>query len=245
MKYNIILLTMLAMLNIVATAQEVESDSLFVIEQEQILRDSINFSENHFRFVYIDHEPTTPVAVIHQRLEKLHDDAIDSGSCLVVYLADEDQPLVSLTNLPDYDPLGQHGKEEAYSELIKQMYVQTAHEIRASADLNFLKRLFGAGGIFSLFSEQDTQSKLAFKSVTLDFYVGQHFWNLRCNEDLLAQLFVSMKLDERVNTIEFPPTKLSFNVLIPRGEQLRYPKGMPFGRKNLGGINEKIIIKEY
>ena len=133
-----------------ALAQETAEDSVVVLPDGNAHEYRQNFSENHFRFVYIDHEPTTPVATIHQRLDKLHDDAIDSGSCLMVYLADEDQPLVSLTNMPDYAPQEHHGDDEAFSDLIKQMYVQTAHEVRASTDLDTLKWLFGTGGAYPL-----------------------------------------------------------------------------------------------
>ena len=245
MKYRALIIVLLSIWSVGMIAQDMVPDSLDTKVEESVEVATRDSSENHFRFVYIDHEPTTPVSTIHQRLEKLHDDAMESGSYLIIYLADEDQPLISFTNLSDPDPSGQRNEEEAYNDLIKQMYVQTAHEVRAFDDLDIIKGYLGTGGAFPLFVEQDGQTKLNYKSVVLDFYVGPHFWDLRGYEDLLAELFVSLKIDERLNTSEFPPTKLAFNVMKPRGVQLFYQKGMPFGRKNLGKINEKIEIKDY
>lgn len=243
MKLKFCMLVLLSVLTMAVTAQDYPDELLMdSIQSEKVEQ---NFKDNHFRLVYIDHEPTTPIAIIHQRLEKLHDDAIESGSLLIIYLADEDRPLISLTNFGDSALDERYYSEDAYDEVIEQMYIQTAHEVWASYDLNTLKSILGSDGIYPLFSEKDTISEMNFKSVILDFYVGSQFWNLRCNEELLAQLFVSLKIDEKLNTNAFPITKLAFNVLKPRGVQLMYPSRMPFGRKNLGGINEKIEIKEY
>jgi len=238
------LFVLLAVWSLASTAQDTAQDTTDVFVQVQTSQVKENYRENHFRFVYIDHEEKTPVAILHQRLEQLHKDAVESGNYLIVYLADEDEPIISFTNLTDPNPEGGRDKEDAFNYLIKQIY-RTTHEVKASADLDSLKRLFGTDGIFPLFDEQDEQVTMNFKSVALDFYVGPHFWNLRCNEDLIAQLFVSLKMDKRLNTSSFPPTKLSFNVLKPRGVQLMYPSGMPFGRKDPGKINSKIIIKDF
>lgn len=250
MKKRIFLFLALMAVCCMSYSQNEIQDSLYVNEaaeaadaQETIER--MDFQESHFRLVYIDHEPTTPVATIHQRLEKLYEDATESGSPLIIYLADEDQPVISFTNLKDPSPNRKRNGDEAFADLIKQMYIQPAHEVRAATDLDSLKGLIGPEGVYPLFSEQEGHAKMNFKSATLDFYVGPHFWNLRYNEDLIAQLFVNLKMDQRLNTKEFPPTKLSFNVLKPRGAQLYFPSGEPFGRKDLGGISKKIEIKEY
>ena len=225
-------------------AQSTDIEETLMSNQENPSIDKPDYRQNHFRFVYIDHEEQTPVAILHQRLKKLYDDAIESGSFLIIYLADEDNPIISFTNLNNPAVSYQRCNEEAFSNLLTQMYV-TTHEVRAYSDLDTIQWLLDSDGVFPLFVEENGQTKLNFKSVCLDFYVGPRFWDLRCNEDLLVQLFVMLRLDQRLNTPPFPPTKLSFNVLIPRGVNIRYPDNLPFGRKNLGGINEKVEIKEY
>ena len=244
MKYIHYLIAVFSFCSMTALAQETAEDSVVVLSDRNTHEYQQNFSEKHFRFVYIDHEDRTPVATLHERLEDLHNDALESGNFLIVYLADEDQPIVSFTNLIDPVPNGQRSSEEAFNNIVRQMY-RTSHEVWASADLDSLKWLLGTDGVFPLFDEHGAEPKLNFKSVVLDFYVGSQFWNLRYNEDLLSQLFVSLKMGERLNTPTFPLTKLSFNVLKPRGVELLYQPGMPFGRKNLGKINEKIEIKNY
>lgn len=251
-KKNILLIAAIAVFYPSYSQDEVQ-DSLKVIDVTEVSEKTDtkataaqqDFLYSHFRLVYIDHEPTTPVTTIHQRLEKLYEDATESGSPLIIYLADEDQPIISFTNLKDPSPDRKRNNEEAYANLIKQMYIQPTHEVRANTDLDSLKGLIGPEGVYPLFNDQGGQSKMNFKSITLDFYIGPHFWNLRYNEDLIAQLFVNLKMDQRLNTKEFPPTKLAFNVLKPRGTQLYFPSGEPFGRKDLGGISKKIEIKEY
>lgn len=203
--------------------------------------DTLSTRERHFRLVYIDHEPTTPIIRIQQRLEKLREDAVESGSILVIYLADEQHPLLSFTNLKDPIPGESRDIEEAYSNLIRELQVQTSHELSAEADLETLKLYFGTGGIYPLF--QGNSATMNFKSISLDFYVGPDFWNMHCNEDLLANLYVSLRLNERLSCI--PPSILSFNVLKPRGSVLNHLKNMPFGSKNLENVNEKLKIEEY
>ena len=58
-----------------------------------------DYSNVNLHFVYIDHEPSTPVNQLCQRIRSLRDDAIEVEDALIVYLSDGRQSLLSFTNL--------------------------------------------------------------------------------------------------------------------------------------------------
>jgi len=191
-----------------------------------------DYSNVNLHFVYIDHEPSTPVNKLCQRIRTLRDDAIEVEDALIIYLSDGRQSLLSFTNLKDIYG-GNRDKNEAYVDIIAALQDANSHDVIAQEDRkNILK-------LFEEYNFIDESGRFLFNSVTMDFYVGAGFWALGNHEKVISHLFVDF------DASSFSNDKLSFNVFKPKGESLNYPEGMPFGDNNIDGINQKLKILEY
>lgn len=197
----------------------------------QIVR-AQDFSKVNLHFVYIDHEPTTPVNQLCQRIRTLRDDAIEVEDALIVYLSDGRQSLLSFTNLEDKRGM-ERDKNEAFVNIIAALQDANSHDVRAQDDRNNILKLFEE------YNFVNDEGRFLFSSVTMDFYVGPEYWALGNNEKVITHLFVDF------DAASFPKEKLVFNVFKPKGQNLNYPEGMPFGDNNIDGINQKLSIFEY
>ena len=191
-----------------------------------------DYSKVNLHFVYIDHEPTTPVNQLCQRIRTLRDDAIEVEDALIVYLSDGRQSLLSLTNLEDKKGM-ERDKSEAFVNIIAALQDANSHDVRAQDDRNNILKLFEE------YNFVDDEGRFLFNSVTMDFYVGPEYWVLGNNEKVISHLFVDF------DAASFPKEKLAFNVFKPKEQALDYPEGMPFGDNNIDGINQKLSIFEY
>ena len=191
-----------------------------------------DYSKVNLHFVYIDHEPSTPVNKLCQRIRTLRDDAIEVEDALIVYLSDGRQSLLSFTNLQDVYGRNRD-KNEAFVDIIAALQDANSHDIIAQQDRKNILQLFED------FNFVDEDGRFLFSSVTMDFYVGPEYWTLGNNEKVISHLFVDF------DAASFPKDKLTFNVFKPKGQSLKHPEGMPFGDNNIDGINQKLNIFEY
>ena len=240
------------MITFQALAQNDEVTAKIVSEEDSIIAvynaKKTDAATMDFHFIYIDHEPqpATPASQLCNRIKKLRDNAAETGNALIIYLANEDNPFISFTNLSDPVPSMQRDSLNAFYEIIDEIQNIASHEVNPIADMDSIKRLIGAGGCYPLFDEVEKADTMRYKSVTIDFYIGPRFWNLRHNDNIIAQLYVLLRMSKYMKI--YPRRRLSFNVYKAQGQELNYPKGMPFGMHNKDGINDnpKVnTIKEY
>jgi len=217
-------------------------DSLEV-DVDTIMAETVSLENANFHFVYIDHEPTTPVGELCSRLTKLYNDALETGDRLIVYLSNEDQPFISFTNLKDPFPDMHRDSLGYFDNIIDELQGVNYHDVYSAMDLETIKDIIGIDGKIPLFEEVDYEGRMRFKSVTMDFYIGKRFWALHYNEAIIANLFVSLQIPTYMK--KYPITQLSFNVFKPQADVLEHPEGMPFGKHDLGRINETVNILEY
>lgn len=199
----------------------------------------------NFHFVYIDHESTTPIGQVCQRIIKLKNDALEMGDALIIYLANDEEPYFSFTNLGDSisSPIGTGSSN--FNNIIDELQYSTYHEVNALSDVQHIKELISSEGLFPIYEidEGNSDIHLLFKSVVIDFYVSKRFWALRHNENVIAQLFVSLNISDLLQ--KYPKQQFAFNVFKSKEEQIIYPEGKPFGLHNLENINNKLSILEY
>ena len=191
-----------------------------------------DYSQMNLHFVYIDHETSTPVNQLCKRIRTLRDDAIEVEDALIIYLSDGRQSLFSFTNLKDRNNENRDSNE-AFVNIIAALQDANSHDIIAREDRKNILNLFDEYNFI------DEQGHLLFNSVTMDFYVGPDYWNLGNHEKVIAHLFVDF------DASSFDKTKLAINIFKPKGVELKYPDGMPFGDNNIEGINQKLSIFEY
>ena len=191
-----------------------------------------DYSKVNLHFVYIDHEPSTPVNQLCQRIRTLRDDAIEVEDALIVYLSDGRQSLLSFTNLQDVYGKNRD-KNDAFVDIIAALQDANSHDVIAQEDRKNILRLFDE------YNFVDENGRFLFNSVTMDFYVGPEYWTLGNHEKVISHLFVDF------DAASFPKEKLSFNVFKPKGLSLNYQEGIPFGDNNIEGINQKLSVFEY
>ena len=191
-----------------------------------------DYSKMNLHFVYIDHEPSTPVNRLCERIRTLRDDAIEVDDALIIYLADGHQSLLSFTNLGDKSKKGRD-KNDAFINIIAALQDAISHDVIAKDDRKNILKLFDE------YNFVDNTGKFLFNTLTMDFYVGADFWTLGNNEKVIARLFSVL------DASSFSKEQFVFNVFKPKGEKLNYPEGLPFGDNNIDEINSKLSIFEY
>lgn len=191
-----------------------------------------DFSKMNLHFVYIDHEPTTPVNQLCQKLRILRDDATEIDDALIIYLSDGKSSPMSFTNLKDVTG-NKYDQREAFDDVIDALQNANSHDVIAREDRRNILNVLDAYNFI------DDAGRLRFASVVIDFYVGPSFWTLGNNEKVISHLFVAL------NAAAYTRDKFSFYIWKPRGENLGYPEGKPFGDKNIDGINSKVSVFEY
>lgn len=197
-----------------------------------IFANAQDYSKMNFHFVYIDHETSTPVNQLCKRIRTLRDDAIEVEDALVVYLSDGRQSMMSFTNLKDINNENRD-TNEAFVNIIAALQDANSHDVIAREDRKNILKLFDDYNFI------DEQGRFLFNSVTMDFYIGPDYWNLGNHEKVIAHLFVDF------DASSFAKTKLAINIFKPKGVDLKYPEGMPFGDNNIEGINQRLSIFEY
>lgn len=189
-------------------------------------------SRKNLHFVYIDHEISTPVSRLCQRLQSFHNDALEVGDVLVIYLSDNQHPFYSFTNLKDATDQKRDSKN-AFNSIIEALQNSNSHAVSARDDRHFILNLFED------YNFVDDSGQLLYQTVTFDFYVGSSFWMMGNNEKIIAHLFVAF------NAASYTRDKFAFNIYKPREVQLNYQEDMPFGDNDIDGINNKLSVFEY
>ncbi len=191
-----------------------------------------DYSKMNLHLIYIAHETETPVNELCEKMRVLRNDAEEIDDALIVYLSDGKKSPMSFTNLKDITG-NKYDTEEAFKEIVDALQDATYHEVDAVADRRNLLN------ILDVYNFADEYGRLRFNSVVIDFYVGPNFWTLGYNEKVIAHLYVAL------NAAAYSPSQFSFNVWVPRGQEMKYPEGKPFGEKNVDGINSKLKVLPY
>lgn len=206
-----------------------------------------NNNEKRLHFVYIDHEVTTPTKVLNERMTQRFYDVgeFKDREALVLYLSNGRRSPVAFVNLKDYltkaqlERLSISGQsrdtEEAFKSVLETMNNANSHDVEPLIDIDNIINLFEGLHVFN------DNGKLNFKVLRLDFYIGPKFWLLRNNEKIISRLYALLYHGLQEDDKE----KITFNIFKPKGTQLDYPDGKPFGDANLNGINEKLQIMDY
>lgn len=187
-------------------------------------------NKGNLTFIYIDHESSTPVNKICDRIKDIRDDALEMDDALIIYLANGDKPLISLTNVPDED--NEYSGDEKFTEIIGQLQEMNSHDVNASKDVRTIIELLNRCKVSS------SDESLNWESLTMDFYVGPSFWALGNNERLISKLYFVMEIPKIQKQGE-----VNFNIYKGRDVKIDSADGYLFGPKNVEGINNIRILE--
>lgn len=203
-------------------------------------------SEKRLQIVYIDHEVTTPTDAVNRRLtERFYQVSSYESDALIIYLSNGRRSPMAFVNLKEFLTENQlalltssgqpRDTEEAFRVVKEALNSANSHTVDAKADINNILELIDRFNVF------DENGKLNYKELRFEFYIEPNFWLLRNNEKVIARLY--SLLFNGIPSSE--KEKISFRVLKPKGTQLEYSEGQPFGDSNLDGINEEVNIMDY
>lgn len=187
-------------------------------------------SDKNFYFVYIDHEATTDVNSLCDKIKELRTDALESGDAVIVYLANGNYPMISLTNVPD--PLSIYTGDDPFNAIIGGLQEMIAHDVIPDVDLTTICKLMDWANLNS------DDMRLNYETVTIDMYVGPDFWDLGYNERLISRLYDSLEIPL------LQQEELYFNLYKTHDQEIKATDDKLFGLKNVDGIN-KLRILEY
>lgn len=185
-------------------------------------------SAKRLHFIYIDHESDTPVNRLCNKLKDLRDKAIEDGTGLIVYLANNYNPMISVTNIDTVDK--KYVGDEIFDDIIAALQEENSHDVNAKTDLEQILKIMDECQL------NDAQMKLGYRRVTFDFYAGATFWGLRNNERLISYLYFALEIPH------LQEEELYFNIYKPKGAQLVHLENKPFGDKNVEDVNKLRIL---
>lgn len=209
-----------------------------------------NNSDRSLQFIYIDHEATTPTALLNKRLTDRYYDVVQfpDFNAMIVYLSNGRRSPAAFVNLKEFAtrfasddkylnivcPFRSRDTEDAFKVVLETMINSNSHDVEPAKDIDNILTLLEQ---FQVFADDGTMN---YQSLRFDFYIGPKFWSLLDNERVIARLYslVMQGLSDQ------DKDKVTFNVFKPSDTQLDYTEGKPFGDTNLDGIN-KISIMEY
>ena len=200
-------------------------------------------SNKYLRFIYIDHEVSTDTKTLCENrgyLKTAWADADENYETeqLIIYLStgrDEDNyALMAFKNIEEGN---ENETEDAFNKIIAALQSATRHTVLPEKDVDNIISLFSKYPFF------DSDGKLALKGLTMDFFVGQDFWQREYNQKIIATLYTVLNLHAQEKSVN----ELTINIRFPKGEPINYSVEQPFGARNLQGINssKNIRITKY
>ena len=187
--------------------------------------------ERNLRILFIDHEPSMPVKDVIAYIRRQRAMARENNNSLIIYMPNNQEPFISLTNVQDPYNNGDD-TQEAFDAICEAMNLPS-HNKEPWYDRNKLVQMFSDYNIL------DKNGDLLYATVRMEFYLTTEFWKLGYNESIIAPLFFAIDGDSLLKK------EFNFDVYVTNVDKLEYDPKAPFGRKNLGGINQIISIYDY
>lgn len=192
-------------------------------------QENVNVEEKEFTFVYVAHTTDVPLAKLVSILEEHYRNGVQFSNDVIFYLSNGVEPLVVKVNTKDDNKL------DFEKIVIDELWSKRSHEIDPYADIE---------SIITLLNETDflrEDGRLKYSSVVFDFFVSETFWTMKYNESIIAKLYFLLD----INSIRKINPELIFNVHYPSESNMQFEKDKPFGLKNLGKINNNVILLPY
>ena len=192
-----------------------------------------NDEMRNIRIIYIDHEPSLPVNDVIAYIRKQRASALENANSLIVYMPNNEDPFVSLTNIKNPKE-NDDDSPEAFDAICEALN-QASHEKNPWYDRKRLVEMFEDYGIM------DKNGNLLFSAVRMEFYLTSDFWGAinKYNEKIIAPLFFAI---DGANLLK---KNFNFDIYINPNDKPQYNESAPFGDLNLGGINQLVKLYDY
>jgi len=176
-------------------------------------------SEKEFSFYYITHDIKTNVPKLTKTLQSAFNETLEYQNQAVFYLANGEEPVIVRVGTPN-------DNQKDFPALIGQLQEKMSHDISADYDINRIVALFDTVQIIS------QEGKQLFNMVNWNYYISSEFWSMSYNESVISTLYWTMNMDQLKMEDEF-----YVNIYRSTEDEFALDKKMPFGPKNMSGIN--------
>lgn len=194
----------------------------------------VNKAEVPFRFIYIAHddevvdEPGALIETLNQIKENI---SYSDGFPCIYYLSNgmridnpdslAGKPIIVKQNLPN------ENEDDFVDILLKELQEKVAHEVDAGTDIDNILKLLEDDDVF------DNYGNLLYESATFDFFVNQTFWNLKCNDFVIANLYFIL------DAYRYDKQRFRFNIHYIQSNKPEFAQDTKqlFGTWNVNEIN--------
>lgn len=185
--------------------------------------------ERELTFVYVAHTTDVPLSDLIERLKETYRGGVQFFNEVIFYLSNGEEPLIVKVNTAE------ENKDDFETIIIDELWAKRSHDIEPYVDVPKLLNLINDND----FINED--GVLKYSSVTFDFYVSESFWSMNYNESIIAKLYFALE----INKLKQKNLELMFNVYCPSDAQSILENKRPFGPKNLGNINNDVMVLPY
>lgn len=206
--------------------------AFFALLSLSIAQENDDRENQAFRFIYIVHDPSTPVDKLIEILYDVETRTIENGQKCMICLSNgigtkntEEYLLATILEGSDYLP--------AFEKLREELRKKRAHDIDISRDIDYIIDIFNREHDFL-----DESGELYYESMTFDFYLSSQF----CDNGYAADFIVPLYLAFDVPNM---PNQFNFNVWVGADDIEKYDAKRIFGEKNYNNINEYILVMGY
>ena len=191
-------------------------------------------SNQAFRFIYLVHDPSTPVESLIELLYDVETRTLENGQKCMICLSNgistkkgEEYLVATILEGSDY--------EAAFDKIREELRNEYAHDTDIDRDVEYILGVFSKENDFL-----DENGELTYESMTFDFYLSAQFCDNGYASELITPLYLAFDVPNM-------PNHFNFNVWVGGSniENYDYSPERIFGDKNYNGINEYVMIMEY
>lgn len=185
----------------------------------------------NLRILYIDHEPSLLSSKLIRYMRQMRREQIEFGHALIIYMPNGENPYISLTGIKDKS--GQGLDTPAAFDRICEALNQASHEKTPWYDRQKIV------GLFDEYNILNSENKITYGNVRLEFYLTPEFWQMGYNESIIAPIYFALNVPELLKQ------NFYFDIYVDPDNIPKYEKTAPFGLYNFEDINRKLSIDEY
>lgn len=185
--------------------------------------------DHNIKVIFIDHEPSLRVNDVITQLREIRTQALENDHAVIFYMPNNQEPYISMVNVGDKDDA--RTSDDAFGDLCYALN-QPSH----NKDAYFDRKRFV--DLFSEFNIIQSDGKIGFRNVRVEFWLTDEFWQLGYNESIVAPIYFALDVPKLIEQ------EFVFDAYLEIQTLKKIDQKHPFGLKNLSQIN-KMGVNEY
>jgi len=183
--------------------------------------------QQSFYFIYVAPDRAVNIDVLRKELSAPISRISNNNYPAIFYLANGREPVIVEFNL------GKNNQGDYETKFDYWLINNKSWQIDAQYDCSRIQE------IFRKYNFVDNNGNLVYNNTEIVFHVSKSFWEQRCNEVIIGELFFELNA---VQYVDNPSFKFNVFMYCPRSQDPVDIKNV-FGELNPDGINQKVVIQ--